>query len=249
MATQDDPIPDARSAVTVVAASGSVEDLAAPGQAGTAAASHAPAPERGPQPGLAPARDDRSLVLASASPRRLELLAQIGYHPARIAPADIDETPHRGESPRAFAERMAREKALAVAHGPNEVVLAGDTVVAAGPRILGKPETADEARRFLQLLSGRRHRVITSVALRDATRTRLRIVASTVRFLPLTAARIDAYLDSGEWQGKAGGYAIQGVASAFIPWIQGSFTAIVGLPLAETSALLASAGLHPEHPA
>lgn len=186
------------------------------------------------------------LVLASASPRRRDLLAQIGYQPARIAPADIDETPHPGERPRDFAHRMAVEKAQATAQVPNEIVLSGDTVVAAGPRILGKPADEAQARIFLRLLSGRRHQVITSVAVKTAQTTRLRLVTSTVRFLPLSTNQIDAYLASGEWHGKAGGYAIQGAASAFIPWIRGSFSAIVGLPLAETATLLASAGLKPE---
>ncbi|MDO5621433.1 MAG: Maf family protein [Paracoccus sp. (in: a-proteobacteria)] len=184
-----------------------------------------------------------ALVLASASPRRRELLAQIGYAPDRITPADIDETPRKGELPRPYAARMAEEKARAIPRAAGEVVLAGDTVVALGRRILGKPADRDEAGRFLRLMSGRRHQVLTSVAVLDDNALRLRVVGSTVRFAQLRDAQIDAYLDSGEWQGKAGAYGIQGAAAVFIPWISGSFTAIVGLPLAETATLLAAAGL------
>ena len=183
------------------------------------------------------------LVLGSASPRRLELLAALGVEPAAIRPADIDETPLKGELPRAYVRRMAREKALAVPLSADEAVLAADTTVCVGSRILGKPEDRAEAERFLRLMSGRRHRVITAVALRTAERLWERDVETAVRVKPLSEAEIAAYLDSGEWQGKAGGYGIQGRASAFIPWLSGSYSAVVGLPLAETAALLDAAGV------
>lgn len=184
-----------------------------------------------------------ALILASASPRRLDLLAQIGLVPDRVLAADIDETALPGEGVRAYARRMAGAKAQAVAAQADGVVLAADTVVSAGRRILGKPATRDEARDFLRLLSGRRHRVTTAVALRAGTVEALRDVVSLVRFRALNSTEIDAYLDSGEWQGKAGGYAIQGRAAAFIPWIQGSFSGVVGLPLAETAQMLARFGI------
>lgn len=188
------------------------------------------------------------LVLASASPRRRDLLASIGVVPDAIRPADIDETPRRGELPRAYAERLAREKAAAVAEGePGALVLAADTVVAAGRRILGKPETEAEARGFLELLSGRRHRVITAVALRHGARGWARRVETQVKLKRLSEREIGAYLASGEWRGKAGGYAIQGIAGAFVPWINGSYTNVVGLPLTETAGLLEGAGLAPSY--
>ncbi|GAA0299293.1 Maf family protein [Rhodovulum strictum] len=186
------------------------------------------------------------LILGSASPRRRELLAQIGVVPDEVRPADIDETPGRGELPRPYCARMAIEKARAVAAAPDELVLCADTTVALGRRILGKPETAGEAAEFLLALSGRRHRVITAVALRLGDRIWERDVVSAVRFKRLSDTEINAYLASGEWQGKAGGYGIQGMAGAFVPWINGSFSAVVGLPLAETAALLAGAG-YPLH--
>ena len=188
-----------------------------------------------PDPGL-------RLILGSASPRRLDLLAQIGLTPDDIRPPDIDETPLKGELPRAYVERMAHEKARAVAAGPGEVVLCADTTVALGRRILGKPEDEAEARGFLQALSGRRHRVITAVAVRRADEIRVRSVETAVKMKRLGAVELAAYLASGEWQGKAGGYGIQGAAGAFIPWIGGSFTGVVGLPLAETAGLLTSMG-------
>ncbi|WGR63087.1 septum formation inhibitor Maf (plasmid) [Paracoccus ferrooxidans] len=191
-----------------------------------------------PQSAAAPA-----LILGSASPRRLELLAQIGIVPDRILPAEIDESPHRGENPRDYVRRMAREKAAALAGLAEDAVLCADTAVVAGRRILGKPADAAEARRFLQLLSGRRHRVLTSVALTHGGRLRERLVDTAIRFRPLTATQIEAYLATGEWQGKAGAYAIQGHASAFAIWMQGSYSGVVGLPLAETAALLAAIGI------
>jgi septum formation protein len=182
------------------------------------------------------------LVLASASPRRRELIARLGIEPARIGGADIDETPHKGELPRDYAQRMAREKALAAADDA-AFVLAGDTVVACGRRILPKAEDAATARRCLELLSGRRHRVLSAVALRAPDGAlRERLSETQVRFKRLTAEEIDAYLAGGEWHGKAGGYAIQGAAEGLIAWIQGSHSGVVGLPLFETRALLKAAG-------
>ncbi|MBA4492057.1 nucleoside triphosphate pyrophosphatase [Paracoccus sp. S1E-3] len=181
------------------------------------------------------------LILGSASPRRLDLLAQIGITPDEIRPADIDETPRRNEDARAYVRRMAAEKAEAVSAAPDDIVLAADTVVTAGRRILGKPEDAAEARAFLTLLSGRRHRVMTAITLRRGGREWSRLVETQVRLRPLSAREIEDYLASGEWQGKAGGYAIQGRAGAFVNWIEGSFSAVVGLPLAETATLLRAA--------
>jgi septum formation protein len=185
-----------------------------------------------------------ALVLASTSPRRRELLAQIGVEAARIAAPDIDETPRTGELPRLYAQRMAEEKARAVPLSAAEVALAGDTVVAAGRRILPRAADAEEVAHCLRLLSGRRHRVLSAVTIVDvqgALRTRLS--ESIVAFAPLDAATIAAYANSGEGEGKAGGYAIQGRAGAFVRWMSGSYSGIVGLPLFETRALLRAAGL------
>ncbi len=183
------------------------------------------------------------LVLGSASPRRLELLAQIGVVPDAVRPADIDETPGRRELPRPYCARMALEKARAVPAEAGEAVLAADTTVALGRRILGKPETAAQAAEFLHLLGGRRHSVITAIALRLDGRILQREVVTAVKMKRLSDCELNGYLDSGEWQGKAGGYGIQGRAGAFIPWISGSFTGVVGLPLAETAQLLQAAGI------
>jgi len=182
------------------------------------------------------------LVLASASPRRRELLARLGVKPARVVHADIDETPHKSELPRDYAVRMAREKAEAAADSA-AFVLAGDTVVAAGRRILPKAEDEMTARHCLELLSGRRHRVLSAVALRapDGTQ-RERLSETVVRFKSLSNGEIAAYLAGGEWHGKAGGYAIQGSAEGLIAWISGSHSGVVGLPLFETRALLKAAG-------
>ena len=182
------------------------------------------------------------LILASASPRRRELIARLGIVPSAIAAADIDETPGKAEVPRAYAVRMAREKALAVAGG-TAFVLAGDTVVALGRRILPKAEDAATARNCLKLISGRRHRVLSALVLKYPDGTlRERVSETIVRFKPLSPAEIDAYLAGGEWHGKAGGYAIQGSAEGLIAWISGSHSGVVGLPLFETRALLKSAG-------
>jgi len=183
------------------------------------------------------------LVLGSASPRRRELLAQLGLVPHDVRAADIDETPRRGELPRPYCERMAREKAQALDCAANEIILTADTTVALGRRILGKPESAGEAAEFLHALSGRRHRVITAVAVRREGRLWERAVETVVKFRQLSDTEVNGYLASGEWQGKAGGYGIQGLAGALIPWIQGSFTAVVGLPVAETAGLLRAAGI------
>ncbi|MCC5972247.1 MAG: septum formation protein Maf [Pararhodobacter sp.] len=182
------------------------------------------------------------LILGSASPRRLELLAQIGVVPDDIRPADIDETPAPRELPRPYCARMAHEKALAVPLGKGEIVLCADTTVALGRRILGKPSDAAEAAQFLLALGGRRHSVITAVALRRGAQIWRREVVTAVRFKRLSDIELNTYLDSDEWRGKAGGYGIQGRAGAFIPWISGSFTGVVGLPVAETAQLLQAAG-------
>ncbi len=182
------------------------------------------------------------LVLASASPRRLELLARIGVVPDQVMPAEIDETPQKAELPHRLAARLAREKALALPP-LDALVLAADTVVGVGRRLLGKPADADEARRFLTLLSGRRHRVHTGLALRlPDGRLRERLVESCVTFQRLTEQQLDAYLETGEWQGKAGGYAIQGRAEAFVRFLSGSHSNVVGLPLYETTQMLRGCG-------
>ena len=186
--------------------------------------------------------DRPRLVLGSGSPRRLELLAQIGLRPDDIRPPDIDESPRKAELPRDYVKRIAREKALAVDIAADEVLLCADTTVAVGRRILGKPADAGEAAEFLHLMSGRRHRVITAVAVRHNDRLRVVDVQTTVSMKRLSNAEVNSYLASGDWKGKAGGYAIQGPAGAFIPWINGSFTAVVGLPLAETASALQQIG-------
>lgn len=185
-----------------------------------------------------------SLVLASASPRRLALLKQVGIEPDRVVPAELDEEPLPGELPPRYAARMAEEKARHVAAAwPDSFVLAADTVVAMGRRILPKTEKEAAARRCLERLSGRRHRVLGGIALYGPDRGfSKRLVTTTVQFKRLSACEMDAYLESGEWQGKAGGYAIQGRAAAFIPWITGSYSNVVGLALAETVALLRGRG-------
>lgn len=185
------------------------------------------------------------LILGSASPRRLELLAQIGILPDALRPADIDETPRKAEPPRDYVRRMALEKAAALDLAPDEALLTADTTVAVGRRILGKPADRAEAASFMRLMSGRRHVVLTAIALRHGPRTALRLVETRVRMRSIDDAALERYLDAGDWQGKAGGYAIQGAAAAFIPWLQGSFSAVVGLPLSETTAMLAAIGIHP----
>jgi septum formation protein len=182
------------------------------------------------------------LILASASPRRLELLARLGVAPDAVIPAEIDETPRKAEIPDRYALRMAAEKAAAVGT-PGSIVIAADTVVAAGRRILPKTEKEDEARAALLLLSGRRHRVHSAVAVADGEgRTLMRLSTSLVAFKRLSAEEIDAYLAAGEWRGKAGGYAIQGRAEALVRLLSGSHSGVMGLPLYETRALLRAAG-------
>lgn len=179
------------------------------------------------------------LILASASPRRVELLARLGIAPDAVEPADVDETWTAGERPAHHAARLAALKAATVAdRHPDAVVLAADTVVAVGRRVLPKAETEAEARRCLALLSGRRHHVFTGVTVIAAGRARHRLAESIVTFKRLEAREIDAYLEAVEWRGKAGGYAIQGRAEAFVRALSGSWSGIVGLPLFETRALL-----------
>ncbi len=196
----------------------------------------------------------QSLVLASGSPRRLALLEQIGIEPVAVIPAEIDETPGRSEAPRVVAGRLARTKAEAasktVRHDPaleTAFILAADTVVAVGRRILPKTELVDEAAACLRLLSGRSHRVYTGVALVTAKGAiRERLVETRVRFKRLSKEDLDAYLASGEWRGKAGGYAIQGLAGSFVVKLVGSYSNVVGLPLYEVAALLVGEG-YPVH--
>jgi septum formation protein len=187
------------------------------------------------------------LVLASGSPRRAELIARLGIDPAVIDPADIDETPLKGELPAPYAARVAAAKAaLVAARHPGTAVLGADTVVAAGRRILPKTEDAAEARACLRLLSGRRHRVHSAVTLIDAAGVaRHRLSTSVVVFKRLAEAEIEAYLAGGDWRGKAGGYAIQGYAESWVRMLSGSHSGVMGLPLFETRALLAVAGLLP----
>lgn len=184
------------------------------------------------------------LVLASASPRRLELLARIGVVPDAVRPVDLDETPQKAELPARLAIRLARAKAAAAhALAPDALVLAADTVVGVGRRILGKPADEAEARRFLGLLSGRRHRVMTGVCLiRPDGKATERLVTTILAFQRLTEAQIDAHLASGEWRGVAGGYQIQKRAEAWVRFLSGSHSNVVGLPLFETAQLLRGAG-------
>lgn len=187
------------------------------------------------------------LVLASASPRRLDLLAQCGISPARVQPADVDETPLPREKPLDYARRISRAKAEKIAADcPADYVLAADTVVVCGQRILGKAEDADQARAFLSLMSGRRHRVTTSVSLippaASGKKAKHFTVTSVVKFKRLSTTELDAYIASNDWVGKAGAYGIQGPAGAFISYMSGSYTTIVGLPLYETVKALKDAG-------
>ena len=197
-----------------------------------------------PRARAASAPEPPPLILASASPRRLELLAQMGLTPTLIDPAEIDETPLPGETARLLALRLARAKAAAVAERrAGAFVLAADTVVALGRRLLGKPDDEADARRMLALLSGRAHRVLTAVAVAGPHgRAAARLSETRVRFKRLTTAEIDGYLASGEWNGKAGGYGVQGRAGAFVIALNGSYTGVVGLPLYETRALLIGLG-------
>lgn len=190
------------------------------------------------------ASERHPLILASASPRRLELLAQIGIVPDQVEPSDIDETPMASETPRQVAARLALAKATAVAAGrPDAYVLAADTVVAVGRRLLGKPATTDEATSMLTLMSGRNHRVFTGVAVAaPAGRTASRVSESRVAFKRLSQADLASLIDNGEWRGVAGGYRIQGRAGALISHLIGSYSGVVGLPLYETVNLLTGLG-------
>ena len=184
------------------------------------------------------------LILASTSPRRLDLLARLGVTPVRIAAPDVDETPLKAEQPRAYVQRIALAKAQAVPRAPGEVVLSGDTTIAVGRRILGKAEDDTTVRAMLAMLSGRRHHCLSAVCViaGDGT-TRTRLSDTIVAFKPLSPAEIDSYVASREGLGKAGGYAIQGRAEAFVRFLSGSHSGVVGLPLFETRALLLAAGI------
>ena len=194
------------------------------------------------------------LILASASPRRLALLNQIGIEPEHLVPAHIDETPEKGELPRKLAQRLADQKAIVAQHkartagfAENAIVLSADTVVAVGRRILPKAEMMEEASECLRVLSGRSHRVYTALTLLSPSGSmRRRLVETRIRFKRLSAREMESYLASAEWRDKAGGYAIQGIAGAFVVKLTGSYSAVVGLPLHETVALLAGEG-YPVH--
>ena len=171
------------------------------------------------------------------------MLAILGLHPDEVRAPDVDETPLKGELPRVYCNRITTSKAAALHVAVNEIIICADTTVALGRRIMGKPKDLDEARAFLQKLSGRRHKVITSVAVKNSKRTWQKDVVSIVQMKRLSAQEIEGYLATNDWQGKAGGYGIQGPAGAFIPWISGSYPAIMGLPLLEAAHLLQAAGL------
>ncbi len=182
------------------------------------------------------------LILGSSSPRRLDLLTQIGVVPDKIQAPNIDENYQRGELPRHYCKRIVLAKINALSCKADEVTLCGDTTVALGRRILGKPKDADQAMEYLTSLSGRRHRVITAIAVRNSKKIWTQDVVNTVKFKVLSKKEVEDYIATGDWIGKAGAYGIQGHASKFIPWIAGSFSAIVGLPLFETNNLLTKAG-------
>ena len=182
------------------------------------------------------------LILGSASPRRKEILAQVGIVPFEIRAPNIDETPLKKELPFQYCRRIAERKIQELKLADDEIAICADTTVAVGRRILGKPSDRDEANSFLSLLSGRRHKVITCVTVRKQNKIRTKEVVSRVKMRALGFQEKEFYLDSGDWEGKAGGYGIQGIASSFIPWIGGSYTGIVGLPLTETIGLLRTFG-------
>ena len=189
-----------------------------------------------------------ALILASSSPRRLELLARIGVVPDAVVSPEVDEDPHPDELPRPYVVRIARAKAAAVAADhPGAVVLAGDTTIAVGRRILGKPDDDDHLARMLRLMSGRRHHCLSAICVVDAAgRGRERLSDTVIAFRPLTPAMIAAYVAGGEGRGKAGGYAIQGRAEAWVRHLAGSHSGVVGLPLGEARALLIAAGVEVE---
>lgn len=182
------------------------------------------------------------LILGSGSPRRKEILAQVGIVPFEIRAPNVDETPLKKELPLQYCMRIAEKKIHAIKLADDEIAICADTTVALGRRILGKPINRAEADRFLNLLSGRRHKVITCVAIKKQNKIKTKEVVSRVKMRFLSPQEKEIYLDTGDWEGKAGGYGIQGLASSFIPWIGGSYTGIVGLPLTETIGLLSSLG-------
>ncbi len=186
----------------------------------------------------------KQLILASSSPQRLILLKTIGVIPDQIVPANIDEIPEKNEKPRDFVLRMSKEKALDVSKNfPNSFILSGDTIVACGRRIIGKPSDRDNAKQILNLLSGRRHQVLSAITLIKPDKNEVsKIVITRVKFSRLNQNALNAYLDTNEWKGKAGGYAIQGSASSFIPWINGSYSSVMGFPMNEVNNLLNSSG-------
>jgi len=188
-------------------------------------------------------KNPKKLILGSSSPRRLELLSQLRIKPDLIKSPDIDEATKKLELPRDYCIRMAREKANAIDVEYDDVLLTADTIVCVGRRILGKPSNEDQVREFLKILSGRRHKVITSVAVKYQDKLLERCVISTVKMKNISNSELDAYVSLEDWKDKAGGYGLQGYAAVFVTWIQGSFSSIIGLPLAETSALLSVAGI------
>jgi septum formation protein len=185
------------------------------------------------------------LILASSSPRRVDLLKQMGIIPDIISPADVDETPFKSELPARYAQRVAIDKAKKVATiHPNDVILAADTTVVLGRRIIGKPEDDSQAKNFLNLLSGRRHKVISCVAVAVNGKVRSKLVTSVVQFKRLTDQEIEFHTDSKEWVGKSGGYMLQGIAGSFVKKINGSVSNIIGLPMYETKCLLGTTLTH-----
>ncbi len=187
-----------------------------------------------------------SFILASASPRRIELLKQIGFVPDHVIPADIDETPLKNETPTVYVQRVASQKAQAVAHAHRDaIVLAADTTVALGRRIIGKADNEKQAYDYLSMLSGRRHRVYTAICAAHKDKIRQKLVCTVVSFARLSDKQIKDYIATNDWKGKAGACSIQGSSGAFIPRINGSFSNVVGLPLTETCTLLASMGITP----
>ena len=188
-------------------------------------------------------KNPKKLILGSSSPRRLELLSQLRIKPDLIKSPDIDEATKKLELPRDYCIRMAKEKANAIDVEYDDVLLTADTIVCVGRRILGKPSNEDQVREFLKILSGRRHKVITSVAVKYQDQLLERCVISTVKMKNISNSELDAYVSLEDWKDKAGGYGLQGYAAVFVTWIQGSFSSIIGLPLAETSALLSVAGI------
>ncbi len=188
-------------------------------------------------------KNPKKLILGSSSPRRLELLLQLRIKPDLIKSPDINEATKKLELPRDYCIRMAKEKANAIDVEYDDVLLTADTIVCVGRRILGKPSNEDQVREFLKILSGRRHKVITSVAVKYQDKLLERCVISTVKMKNISNRELDAYVSLEDWKDKAGGYGLQGYAAVFVTWIQGSFSSIIGLPLAETSALLSVAGI------